>query len=277
MMNVIKLRLAIFVFAVLYVTGCNAQDECEPVSLGKQINEINGLNFSENGESRVRRFSHFDFESFSGGGVVTDSTDYYEVGFDSKSQIKTITRKNSKFSILNYRFVVFQFEDHRILIVKRLKEGKYVFTSLAILIFHRNLSADIFLLNISPVFGENHGVYHFENYENFPPVKLEKVSAIMELDGRLYPQKHLRLSNGYVALAGTVVYAPDKRTIKYDLVSFVFERNVHPEAKISEGTCLGKVFDAIDTGDFVVALHPKTYGLDKEPIWIFGGGHEYRE
>jgi len=255
----------------------SAQDSCSTPRLAKIIEMCRKINVSKINKLQFKRYSSFNFESFTPLTGRIDSNDYFEVGYDSKGTILEITHHAEIKSPLNYKFLVFDLTEIKLLVIQKKSDGGYAHAGTAIIMFKR--SNEYYMISFIPRFGTNDSSNEYSTFSTFDVADLKQISSIMSLGKDLYPTHALRLSEGRVVISSLIYYSRDKpHVLDYEAASMYLSADFYSDLKLSEDTCLQDLFRKTERpGDLGLYLYPNMHGFNEVPLWIWGGVHDYRQ
>ena len=272
------------ILLLLYVAclSCQAQDNgCKTVTLGKFFHSVKSIDVKKRETLSYKKYSSFSYKDFKPISDKLNENDFFEVGY-SGDEIKEIIHHQRMGRLVSNKLTIHEFEDYRILIyqIKFEDDKEYSFTPTAFIMLKKPAKDSLknFMITLVPQFGEGDNVYKPGfNYREYPVGKFEDISAIMVLDGELYPTDHLRIANGQIVFDSHIYYSSNK-TVDYESVSIFFCNESHPNLKVNEDTCLGEIIFHNESPDMVLPLHPAVgANTMNAPLWIFSGAHDYKQ
>jgi hypothetical protein len=259
--------IRIFVLSLFTISNLSAQEAC---SIGLMVEELNKCkdNLSEN--LRWAVFGNFDFTKFAPAEGKINGVSYYEVGTNSKGQIKEIIYVIHKARNVAIKMIVSNAGNAKILRIKMLSGGDYGWTPLVIFLYPTGAH---YLLNTLPIFKEDLQHFMGMTYSEWPHVNLKNISVIMQLSADLKVDAMIKLLNGRVVIRSYFDYKDDR---VFETNRFYFE-SVEPTNSnvLTNQTCLTEfMFPPIP--EFSLEVEPDMIGLTNAPLWIFGGVHDYK-
>jgi len=254
-----------------------AQDSNKPVTIANLLNALKSIDYSEESKLSYKTCRNFNFKEFSPAQGKIDSMDFYEVGYNKDGDIKEIIRHTKKHRLLNYMFKVYESQKFKILILKKLENRDFNFTSLAFFIFPQSSEYENYMIDVAPRFGKNKPPLAF-SYKKFPMADLANISAIAQLNNDLYPQRELKLSNGKVVMISDFMYkSENEKSIDAEVIRFFFSIDDYPTLKLNGGTSIKQIINEEPMGEYDLAARPDMHELDQEPLWILTGYYQYKK
>lgn len=269
MRNTFNLLLLYLVFSTV---GCLAQP-CSSFSIGQFFDELKSLKPTSEKFS-FKRYSDFDFVSFKPIDILKDdSLHYVDVGYDTNKNVKElIFRKSNE----NYSLIVYDFKDHRILLLKlQDASDEWLYTPTAILVS----KCGNYMINVRQLFEVDYNPYELFKY--FPISSFEKVSCLMSLRDDLYPEEFIRFSNGKIATFSGLKYeSPKSYQLEWeDVHFFVDPDHYYSNLSIDKNSSMKEIMEKTTIlrtiSNMIVFAKPNVFKEIDAPLWIFSGAHSY--
>lgn len=253
----------------------DAQVDCQSISLGEVYEKLKHIDVAKMEPLTYRKYSSFNFKNFKPiENAKISEFIFFEIGYNSKNQIREIIHHEKKDSLTSYRMLVFDYPNSRILTLGTLfEETGYGYFS-AVFVMDK-ASGFNYMINTEPVFGD---VMILESVGGITYKGLNELSLIMILDKDLFPTDLFRISEGRIVFLSEVKYR-NGREIEYEQARIFFPKSQDENLKISADICPSNLKSKLlgQSEDMCFKLYPSDERRTKfAPLWIQLGFPNYR-
>jgi len=268
-----KYLLSTYLILCMFIVSYS-QSTSEPVTIGDIFSELKKINYSEAPKLLYKKCKSFNFKELSPVTGQIDSSDYFEIGSSKDGRIKEVIRHVKRFD-LHYKFLLYITKKFDVLILKKLEDEKYYFTSLAFIVIRQPNDSKVYMLDVVPRFGSKKPALAFF-YEGFPLTTIEDVCAITQLNNDLFPEREFKVLNTKTLMISDFYYKKENpRAIEAELISFFFTAENYPMLRISNKTDLEQFMQEEQIAEYELEIRPDMGELTEEPLWILERYYRY--
>jgi hypothetical protein len=262
---------------IIFLTIAASSGICQSNQSGPKVGDFfDDLKHLESGRQQVsmyRDFLSFDFISFKPSNERLDST-LVRVGYDAKENINEIVINYAN-KMYSYSLEVYEFKDHRILLLKRpFGDSQYRYTPTAI--YYSKNGEERYMINVKDQFQNAYDGHQL--YENFPLGNLNDISCLMRLGNDLYPQDMIKIFNRKVIFYSIIKYHFElSHSLDFEMMHFFIDEDCFKDLEIENESCIEDIFEKVSSIDsnLIVFAKPSVYTYTTAPLWIFNGAHRY--
>lgn len=261
-----EIRVLFFILLLLIVNSCIAQKGCA-VTLGDFYNSVKVITVDLNENLQYKTCASFDFKTFSQIDGPIDRKNFFEVGYNSKGEVRQIIHYDSNWYTM--RFFVRHYSNFKIMLMQY-HIVEYGFMPVAFFI-----SDEIrFMVNFRVMTGKDQ--YQFGMLSDNTYIgPFEQISCIMLLDKDLYPSEYFIAHKGYIYTSTKVNYNQNSRVLKDLRTEIFFTPMERKGRKIDVSLCVADLYNLFGTADSYMTVQPLDYKKEY-PLWIYGGSSSYR-
>lgn len=271
--------LWVILFGVLLCDFSIAQNTCSEQSLCNIVNSIKRIDFKKEHVLIKKKYGSFDFALFKPIPAKVKSADYFEIGYDADKKIAEITYFGKSKFATNYKLLVYDFAQYRVLILQHFTADQFLFTPIAIVMF-KEASEENYAINVARRFGGEGACCGSSYYSSFPIKEIENISSVMALDTNLYPRQIVQMAALQIVISSNIFYEKENQfKVKNELTGFFLSSVSHSDLKVDpEKMTLSQIVRTSQVPpDFAVELNPDLHGFDEAPLWLFGGSYDYKK
>lgn len=248
-----------------------AQSGCKSLTFNEVFQALKMIDTNKKRDVMYRKCQSFDFQKFEANDNFVSGKNYFEIGFNKKNEVEEIEYHPSNKECLNYKLLVYDFPEFRLLIVKLQNGGNFVFNA-TIIVTMKKIS------KIFPQFEGDKGYNGLLLSSEFYNKGIEHMSEVMLLDGRMKPSRvykflHRQLVTGY----STIYQKESPNTPLFDYTYFFFNTPENQSLRINNNTCISDLDVAFDKADFVLTMAPALSSCKSNPLWLSSGARNYKD
>jgi hypothetical protein len=255
---------------ILFGFESNSQSVQNCLCLQDVIKKINATDFKDPDIGSSKRFTNFDFVSFLPfNDSMISPNDYFVAHFDNQGKVRAVEHFENAPRFSKFKSVLFDFEAFRLYTIQSGESTNYY---PAVFIVNKK-SQQSYYINLVPQFDERNSARM--DFDGVPKVSLHRISSIMLLNNRFYPEVLLRFSTGRLVLGSDILYEDDKSTLKGE-IGYIMLTEKGDTIEITGDMCLAKLSTL--SGNIVLRfpLTPNIpWGNASLPLWVWGGAHYY--
>lgn len=265
------IRITLLLLFCYFIFGAaSAQVNCKTFSLHETYEMAKVLNFSKVEQLIYRDYPAFNFKDFKPVDGLPGESGFVKVGFDKKNEVREIIYYNKKDSLANYRMLVFNYEDRRILtlgtLLNIMRSSHHYYWPVVFIMDKRNNFN--YLIGTSSMFKHYYGDRIW--IEDF-----EKMSSMMILDENLLPTDLMKIRNGQVVFYSEIKCQGDQVIDEY---AHLFYLQGDHDLKVDFSTCpeILKRTCRYETPDLSFHVRPIPENSKHASIWIHLLSHTER-